>query len=74
MIYLKGLGELGVLDLLRKHPVSMRPLFVASHDVLTADCLQDLFKPDYSPSGSNQREKEEELIMYWINFLQETEG
>ena len=70
----KGLGELGILSLLRKHPVTMRALFVATHDILTAEIVQDLFKPDYSPSGSNQREREEEIIMYWINFLQEIEG
>lgn len=52
----------------------MRALFVAAHDILTAEMLQDLFKPDYSPSGSNQREHEEELIMFWINLLQEIEG
>ena len=70
----KGLAELGILNLLRQNPVTVRALFVATHDVLTAEMVQDLFKPDYSPSGSNQREHEEELIMYWINLLQEIEG
>lgn len=69
-----GLGELGVLNLLRQNPITMRALFVATHDVLTADIIQDLFKPFYSPSGSNRREHEEEVIMFCISFLQEIEG
>ena len=70
----QGLGELGIVSLLQKYLITLRPLFVATYDILTADIVQDLFKPCYSPSGSNQREKEEEVIMYWINFLQEIEG
>ena len=69
-----GLGELGVLNLLRQNAITMRALFVATHDVLTADIVQDLFKPFYSPTGSNRREHEEEVIMFWISFLQEIEG
>ena len=70
----KGLGELGVLNLLRHNPITMRALFVATHDVLTAEVVQDIFKPFYSPSGSNRREHEEQVIMYWISLLQEIEG
>ena len=70
----QGLSELGIISLLQKYPITLRPLFVATYDVLTADFIQDIFKPMYSLSGSNQREKEEETVMYWINFLQEIEG
>ena len=70
----KGLEELGVLNLLQQNPITFRALFVATHDVLTAENIQDIFKPFYSPTGSNRREHEEEVIMYWISLLQEIEG
>jgi len=69
-----GLETLGVLKLLQQHPLTMRSLFVDTHDVLTADILQDLFTVEFSLRGSNERDKEEEVILHWITFLQEIEG
>ena len=69
-----GLETLGVLQLLQQNPITMRELFVATYDVLTADMLQDLFTVEYSLRGSNERDREEETILHWISLLQEIEG
>ena len=61
---------LNVLDLLQSNPTTTRSLFIAYHHCLTADILQDLFKPAFSPVGSNESEKQEQVVMFWINVLQ----
>ena len=48
-----------------------RPLFVYfKRPPLTADEIFDRLVPQYSPRGSNAREKEEAVTMLWIDFLQ----
>jgi len=70
----EGLEVLDVLSLLQKNPRTLRQLFFACQQTLTADAVQDLFAVEFSPSGSNSREKEEELIMFWVTFLNVIEG
>lgn len=65
---------LNVLEMVREHP-QMRSLFVFSkRPPLTADNLYDLVPALYSPRGSNQRDKEEAIIMQWIAFTNFVEG
>ena len=70
----EGLEVLDVLSLLQRNPHTLRQLFIAYQQTLTADSLQDLFAVQFSPNGSNSREKEEELIMFWVTFLNLIEG
>ena len=69
-----GMEKLGVLFLLQKNPVKMRSIFIAYQFHLSADIMQDLFLIHFSPAGSNSRQKEEEVSLYWVNFLQDIEG
>lgn len=71
---LDGMKTLGVLDLMRSNPKTMRPLFVPGGPVLTTDSMFDLFRGVFSPKGSNQREIEESIIVMWSNYLQLIEG
>lgn len=41
---------------------------------LTAECLQDLFVPDFSDRGSNARTTEETIIHNWFTFVEEVSG
>ena len=41
---------------------------------ITAEFIQDMFTPMFSPRGNNRRDKEESIIMEWIHYLQEIEG
>ena len=70
-----GLSKLGFIDLLRDHPC-LRSLFQAraKADQLTADQIQDLLEPVFSPIGSNARTAEELAVMYFIDLLHEIEG
>ena len=70
----EGLEVLGVLSLLRDNPHILRQPFVAQLQCISADLLQELFEVQFSPQGANAREKEEQLVLYWINFLHEVEG
>ena len=51
----------------------MHKLFL-QRPVLNADYMLDLFNPRLSAPGTNRREDEEQLIMYWINFIEMIEG
>ena len=71
-------GLLNTLNL--KHPASISPRVV--HYLLaaenaqprTAECLQDLFVPEFSDRGSNARTTEEIIIHNWFTFLEEVSG
>ena len=70
----EGLNTLDILTLLREYPVTMRCLFIANSNLLTADAIQDMFFIHFSASGSNERQKEEEITMFWITFLQDVQS
>ena len=73
---LQGLETLGVLPLIRSNPCMMRPLFTGTgqEQKLTAELLFDLFSPQFSSVGSNRREQEEKIVMFWDNYLQMVQG
>uniref|UniRef100_A0A8P4KTZ2 HECT domain-containing protein n=1 Tax=Dicentrarchus labrax TaxID=13489 RepID=A0A8P4KTZ2_DICLA len=54
-----GLRTLGVLDKIKGHPESFRPLLCWSPTMLTADLVDSLFTINLSPVGSNRRHAEE---------------
>lgn len=61
-----GLDTLGVLTLLQSHPVTIRALFIAYQYQLTCDIMQDIFLIIFSIKGSNDREKEEEVALFYL--------
>ncbi|XP_034721445.1 G2/M phase-specific E3 ubiquitin-protein ligase-like isoform X1 [Etheostoma cragini] len=71
--FCEGLKTLGVLDQIRRHPDSFRPLFCYEPNTLTADQVEDLFSIHLSPEGSNKRAAEEMVITFWRDYLQDAE-
>ena len=71
-----GLSDtLDVLTLLRQNASTMRPLLVCGSPPLpTANSVYDLFRVNFSPTGSNVRKYEETTVMLWNDFLQKVEG
>lgn len=66
-----GMGVLDVIDLIRSDPNKMKQLFIYNEpDPLTTDKMIVLLPPNYSVSGGNRREKEEEVMMFWVHLLQ----
>ena len=61
------------LNEMRANPHTMRKLFL-HRPVLNADYMLYVFKPRLSAPGTNRREDEEQLIMYWINFIEMIDG
>lgn len=72
----KGINDsLGVDELIISHPDSIWGLLVASktYDV-TANYLSDSFVVHYSDNGSNDRTKEEAMILFWFDYIFESKG
>lgn len=71
----QGLKELGVLSLLHSHQKLLKPLFLANgKPQLTASSILNMFKVIWSPIGSNQREKEEAVILGWTDYVHGLKG
>ena len=74
--------KLGMMETLQlknfaeDYPVELWSLLAVNkkEKKLTAADIQDLLMAVYSPSGSNLREEEERVIMFFYNFLQACEG
>ena len=73
----KGLLETLELKRLATRNASMLWSLLAASEKprkLTSVEAQDLFSVTYSPVGSNKRQQEETIAMYFYTFLQECEG
>ena len=53
--FVEGLNLHGLLDHVRQHPLKARQLFLHTENQLTAEKVDDLFMPVFSPRGSNKR-------------------
>ena len=69
-----GLKGWEVLQLIRSNPNKMRQLFLHEEIHITADIMFNMFRSNLSPTGSNQRELEEAVLLKWANYLQMIEG
>ena len=49
-------------------------LFTSNPKPLTADFMIDLFQSRFSPECSNRREDEEQIWMYWVDFIERIDG
>lgn len=64
-----GLKALGIYDLIKANPRSMHKLFTSKPAPITSDVI-NLFQMRFSPEGSNRREDEEQVVMFWVHFLE----
>ena len=71
-----GLNVLGIYELIKANPRAMHKLLVSKPVPMTSDFIMDLFQTRFSAEGSNRREDEELVMMYWVHFLEmiECEG
>ncbi|XP_034002246.1 G2/M phase-specific E3 ubiquitin-protein ligase-like isoform X3 [Trematomus bernacchii] len=69
----EGLKVLGVLDAIKMHPESFRPLMCHEPSALTADVMDHLFHILLSEVGSNKRRTEEVVVPFWRDYLQDVE-
>ena len=70
-----GLEVLQFGDLIHSHPALIKRLFIESgHTKFSADSFLSQFKIEYSPPGSNKREKEEDVMLHFNYYVEELEG
>ncbi|XP_033990023.1 G2/M phase-specific E3 ubiquitin-protein ligase-like [Trematomus bernacchii] len=69
----EGLKVLGILDAIKMHPESFRPLMCHEPSALTADVMDHLFHILLSEVGSNKIRTEEVVVPFWRDYLQDVE-
>lgn len=69
-----GLDMLGIGSLIKQYPEHLKELFIYNPKPVTASDLDQIFLPQFSPHGSNAREKEEVIILNWKDYIYEAEG
>lgn len=69
-----GLATLQFLTALQQHPRVLSPFLCHTEKKLTATDLENLFKPELSPAGSNQRQYESKTLSFWSDYLLDCEG
>ena len=71
----KGLSTLGMLEVIRQNPETMKRAFVYEPDVLTAASVEALFTITCrSPEGTNKRRQEEQTLAFLRDLLLDLEG
>lgn len=72
--FIEGLNVHGLLDRLRQHPQQAKKLFLYSENLLSAEKLDTLFAPAFSPKGSNKRVTEESVSLNFTRYLDDVEA
>lgn len=71
----EGLGNLGILRLIHQYHNQLKPLFLATgKPKVSASAVLSMFKVQWSPQGSNQKESEEAVILGWNEYVHDLEG
>ncbi|XP_028314675.1 G2/M phase-specific E3 ubiquitin-protein ligase-like [Gouania willdenowi] len=68
-----GLASLQFLTALQQHPAILSPVLCHSDWKLSATEIEDLFRPELSPNGSNKRIQENKIISFWRDYLLDCE-
>ena len=68
--FIHGLNNCNLLQLIRSNPEAFRMIFEYSNQLLTAEMVDEVFDPVYSPVGSSAF-VEEQAIMFNFNQLLE---
>jgi hypothetical protein len=61
---------------MQEHPQLMKPVmcFSALSAGLTADTIEELFRPQLSPAGSNVRTVENKVYAWFLDYIQAVQG
>ena len=63
----------GVLEILRNHPVESRVILQCSFNKLTAEMVDGLFTYNLSDEGSSKNQQEKSILFFWNQFLEDVE-
>ena len=70
----RGLAIQRFDTLMESYPHLLRRAFEPFDQAVSSEYIQDLFVPEFSQKGSNQRKTEEAIMIMWICYLQYLEG
>ena len=62
------------IHITQTYPEEILSLLIHSNTEITADFMQDFLQPQFSPTGSNARAKEEKIFYNWATYLQDSGG
>ncbi|MEQ2312197.1 hypothetical protein AMECASPLE_028338 [Ameca splendens] len=68
-----GLATLQFLTALQLYPLALTPVLCHSKKKLSAVDIENLFQPELSPDGSNQRAQENKTAGFWADYLLDCE-
>ena len=63
-----------MLDLIKEEPDSFRSLFEVNHAKLTAEDVDSIFDPMFSPAGSNKFAVEQSIMFNFNQYLEDVEN
>eukprot|EP00794_Sanderia_malayensis_P014582 gene14582-16085_t len=67
----KGLNSFGLLDSLKDFADSAIAEFVYDPKTLKSSLIKNMYQVEYSKTGTEERDREEDLIYQWYQFLDE---
>ena len=73
-LYIDGLKTCNILDLIKRAPDSFRCLFEVHHVKLTAEDVDSIFAPVFSPAGNNKFVIEQSIIFSFNQYLEDVEN
>ena len=56
---------------MRQHPYEARKLFISENNQISGEELDDLLVPLFAEPGSNKRELEERVSIYFTRYLED---
>ena len=72
--YIEGLKTYNILDLIKGEPESFRCFFEVHHSKLTAEVVNSIFDPAFSPAASNRFVIEQSIIFNFNQYLEDVEN
>eukprot|EP00794_Sanderia_malayensis_P001840 gene1840-2070_t len=70
----KGLNSFGLLDSLKDFADSAIAEFVYDQNTLKSSLIKNMYQVEYSKTGTEERDREEDLIYQWYQFLDELDA
>ena len=72
--FIEGLRTCNVLEMIRGNPDLFRSILQKSDVPLTAEVIDDIFEPVFSPRGSNKYSVEEKIVFNFNQYLEDIEN
>ena len=69
-----GLKICNILQLVREYPGIFRSLFEVRNSKLTAEDIDSIFDPQFSPVGSNKFTTEQNIVFYFNQYLEDVQN